>query len=98
MKCCDEDKGNKTFSLVLSPFNYHTLLDMTISGVIRLKSLDNCVKYDKIIRRLPRGCKCRRLWLQENGKQTYLQIQCTPDLVTHLVCQKTVTKSRGVTK
>ena len=25
-------------------------------------------------------------------------IQCTPDLVTHLVCQKTVTKSRGVTK
>ena len=26
------------------------------------------------------------------------QIQCTPDLVTHLVCQKTVTKSRGVTK
>ena len=26
------------------------------------------------------------------------QIQCTLDLVTHLVCQKTVTKSRGVTK
>ena len=25
-------------------------------------------------------------------------VQCTPDLVTHLVCQKTVTKSRGVTK
>ena len=25
-------------------------------------------------------------------------VQCTLDLVTHLVCQKTVTKSRGVTK
>ena len=26
------------------------------------------------------------------------QIQCNPDLVTHLVCQKSVTKSSGVTK
>ena len=25
-------------------------------------------------------------------------VQCNPDLVTHFVCQKTVTKSRGVTK
>ena len=25
-------------------------------------------------------------------------VQCNPDLVTHLVCQKSVTKSRGVTK
>ena len=25
-------------------------------------------------------------------------VQCTPDLVTHLVSQKNVTKSRGVTK
>ena len=27
-----------------------------------------------------------------------MYIQCTLDLVTHLVCQKTVTKSSGVTK
>ena len=27
-----------------------------------------------------------------------IKLQCNPDLVTHLVCQKTVTKSRGVTK
>ena len=30
--------------------------------------------------------------------QSHLRVQCTLDLVTHLVCQKTVTKSRGVTK
>ena len=27
-----------------------------------------------------------------------LNVQCNPDLVTHLVCEKSVTKSRGVTK
>ena len=30
--------------------------------------------------------------------KSQLLIQCNPDLVTHLVCQKTVAKSRGVTK
>ena len=29
---------------------------------------------------------------------TTVYVQCNPDLVTHLVCQKSVTKSRGVTK
>ena len=54
-------KEKKTFNLacynlafygVLSTFSYHTLIDMTISVVIRLKSIIDCVKYVKIIRRL----------------------------------------------
>ena len=40
--------------------------------------------------------KCAPKLICLNGKK--LEIQCTLDLVTHLVCQKTVTKSRGVTK
>ena len=30
--------------------------------------------------------------------EVIITVQCNPDLVTHLVCQKSVTKSRGVTK
>ena len=35
---------------------------------------------------------------EEMFRNQWIQVQCNPDLVTHLVCQKTVTKSRGVTK
>ena len=35
---------------------------------------------------------------QAGGFFARSKVQCNPDLVTHLVCQKTVTKSRSVTK